>query len=177
MNITATRFATHIRTWLLIAALTGLLIAIGAAIGGGFLYLFVILAVGMNLVGYWFSDKIALRASRAQPLEPGQAPWLRRIVEDLAHRAQVPVPRLYLIPSEQPNAFATGRNPQHAAVAVTEGLLEQLPGRSGQGRARARVRSHQEPRHPDFLDRGDGRRGDLGDREHPAVLDAVRRLG
>jgi heat shock protein HtpX len=127
MNITATRFATHIRTWLLIAALTGLLIAIGAAIGGGALYLFVILAVGMNLVGYWFSDRIALAASRAQPLEPGQAPWLRRMVEDLAHRAEVPVPRLYLIPSAQPNAFATGRNPHHAAVAVTEGLLEQLP--------------------------------------------------
>jgi heat shock protein HtpX len=127
MSITATRFATHIRTWLLIAALTGLLIAIGAALGGGFLYLFVILAVGMNLVGYWFSDKIALKASRAQPLEPGQAPWLRTIVEDLADRASVPVPRLYVIPSEQPNAFATGRNPQHAAIAVTEGLLEQLP--------------------------------------------------
>jgi Zn-dependent protease with chaperone function len=69
MNITATRFATHIRTWLLIAALTGLLIAVGAAIGGGALYVFVFLAVGMNLVGYWFSDKIALRASRAQPLQ------------------------------------------------------------------------------------------------------------
>ncbi len=127
MNITATRFATHIRTWLLIAALSGLLIAVGAAIGGGALYVFVLLAVGMNLVGYWFSDKIALRASRAQPLEPGQAVWLRRIVEDLAHRAEVPVPQLYLIPSDQPNAFATGRNPEHAAVAVTEGLLEQLP--------------------------------------------------
>jgi heat shock protein HtpX len=127
MSITATRFATHIRTWLLIAALTGLLIAVGAAIGGGALYVFVFLAVGMNLVGYWFSDKIALAASRAKPLEPGQAVWLRRIVEDLARRAEVPVPRLYLIPSEQPNAFATGRNPQHAAVAVTEGLLERLP--------------------------------------------------
>ncbi len=127
MSITATRFATHIRTWLLIAALTGLLIAIGAAIGGGALYLFAVLAVGMNLVGYWFSDKIALAASRAKPLEPDQAVWLRQMVEDLAHRADVPVPRLYLIPSEQPNAFATGRNPRHAAVAVTEGLLEQLP--------------------------------------------------
>ena len=127
MSITATRFATHLRSWLLIAALTGLLLAIGAAIGGGFLYLFVILAVGMNLVGYWFSDRIALKASRARPLEPGQAPWLRQIVEDLAHRAEVPLPRLYVIPSEQPNAFATGRNPQHAAVAVTEGLVEQLP--------------------------------------------------
>ena len=68
MNISATRFATHIRTWLLIAALTGLLIAIGAAIGGGALYLFVILAVGMNLIGYWFSDRIALAASRARPM-------------------------------------------------------------------------------------------------------------
>jgi heat shock protein HtpX len=127
MNLTATRFATHIRTWLLIAALTGLLIAIGGAIGGAALYLFVGLAVGMNLVGYWFSDRIALAASRARPLEPGHAAWLRRIVEDLAERADVPMPRIYLIPSEQPNAFATGRNPQHAAVAVTEGLLEQLP--------------------------------------------------
>lgn len=127
MSITATRFATHIRTWLLIAALTGLLIAIGGAIGGGALYLFVALAVGMNVVGYWFSDKIALTASRAKPLDPGEAMWLRRIVEDLAHRAEVPVPRLYLIPSQQPNAFATGRDPQHAAVAVTEGLLELLP--------------------------------------------------
>jgi heat shock protein HtpX len=127
MSITATRVATHIRTWLLIAALTGLLIAIGAAIGGSVLYLFVVLAVGMNLAGYWFSDRLALAASRARPLEPGQAPWLRRMVEDLARRAEVPVPRVYLIPSDQPNAFATGRNQQHAAVAVTHGLLEQLP--------------------------------------------------
>ncbi len=127
MSITATRFATHIRTWLLIAGLTGLLVAIGAAIGGGALYLFAILAVGMNLVGYWFSDKIALAASRAKPVDPDQAVWLHQMVEDLAHRADVPAPRLYLIPSEQPNAFATGRNQKHAAVAVTEGLLEQLP--------------------------------------------------
>ncbi|HUO69472.1 MAG TPA: M48 family metalloprotease [Solirubrobacteraceae bacterium] len=63
----------------------------------------------------------------ANAIRSDQAPWLRRIVEDLAHRAEVPVPRLYLIRSEQPNAFATGRNPQHAAVSVTEGLLEQLP--------------------------------------------------
>lgn len=127
MTITATRIATHLRTWLLLAALTGLLFAIGAAIGGGGLYLFAVLAIGMNLVGYWFSDRIALAASGARALPAGQAPWLRQIVEDLAERAQVPVPRLYVIPSQQPNAFATGRNPQHAAVAVTEGLLERLP--------------------------------------------------
>jgi heat shock protein HtpX len=123
MNITATRIATKTRTWLLIAGLTGLLVAIG----GGALYLFAALAVVMNLTGYWFSDKLALKASRAQPLEPSQAPGLVRIVEGLAARAEVPVPRLYLIPSEQPNAFATGRNPAHAAVAVTEGLLRHLP--------------------------------------------------
>jgi len=127
MSITATRVATHMRTWLLIAGLTGLLIAIGGAIGGGALYLFVAIAVGMNVIGYWFSDRIALAASRAQPVSPGQLPELHAIVEDLARRAEVPVPRLYLIPSEQPNAFATGRNPEHAAVAVTEGLLAHLP--------------------------------------------------
>jgi heat shock protein HtpX len=127
MNITATRFATKARTWLLIAGLTGLLVAIGALIGGGALYLFVALAVLMNVAGYWFSDRLALKASRAQPVEPGTRPELEGIVQDLALRAQVPVPRLYLIPSEQPNAFATGRNPQHAAVAVTEGLLQHLP--------------------------------------------------
>jgi heat shock protein HtpX len=127
MNITATRFATKARTWLLIAGLTGLLIAIGALLGGGFLYIFVGLAVLMNVAGYWFSDRLALKASRAQPVEPGTMPELEGMVQDLAQRAQVPVPRLFLIPSEQPNAFATGRNPKHAAVAVTQGLLEHLP--------------------------------------------------
>ena len=127
MNITATRFATQIRTWLLVAGLTGLLIAIGGVIGGSALYLFVALAVLMNVVGYWFSDRFALRASRAKPLEPGSAPELEAAVQDLAQRAQLPTPRLYLIPSEQPNAFATGRNPQHAAIAVTQGLLQYLP--------------------------------------------------
>jgi heat shock protein HtpX len=127
MSITATSFTTRSRTWLLIAGLTGLLFAIGAVIGGSALYLFAALAVAMNLVGYWFSDKLALKASRARPVEPGAQPWLEAAVQDLAARAGVPTPRLYLIPSEQPNAFATGRNPKHAAVAVTEGLLAHLP--------------------------------------------------
>ena len=127
MSITATRFATQIRTWLLIAALTALLIAIGAAIGGGALYIFVALAVLMNVVGYWFSDKLALAASHARPLEEGEIPQLEEMAADLARRAEVPVPRLYLIGSDQPNAFATGRNPHHAAVAVTDGLLRHLP--------------------------------------------------
>ena len=76
MNITATRFATKARTWLLIAGLTALLITIGGLIGGGALYLFAAFAVLMNLVGYFFSDRIALKASRAQPVEPGSLPWL-----------------------------------------------------------------------------------------------------
>ena len=127
MKITSTRIATKTRAWLLIAALTALLIGIGALIGGMFLYAFVALAVIMNVFGYWFSDRIALQASRAQPVESGTNPGLEAMVQDLAQRAQVPVPRLYIIPSEQPNAFATGRNPRHAAVAVTDGLLQQLP--------------------------------------------------
>jgi heat shock protein HtpX len=76
---------------------------------------------------FWFSDRIALRMSRARPLEPGEARELVDDVEDISARARIPVPRLYLIPSQQPNAFATGRNPQHSAVAVTEGLLALMP--------------------------------------------------
>ena len=92
MTISATRFATKVRTWLLVAGLTGLLIAVGLLIGGGFLYIFVGLAVLMNVAGYWFSDKLALKASRAKPVEPGSLPELEARVEDLAQRAQVPVP-------------------------------------------------------------------------------------
>jgi heat shock protein HtpX len=127
VSTTTTSLTTRLRTWLLVAGLTALLIGIGAFLGGGFLYLFVAIAVLMNVFGYWFSDRIALRASRAQPLAEEEAPELYRIVRELAGRAGLPMPRLYLIPSEQPNAFATGRNPKHAAVAVTEGLLHHLP--------------------------------------------------
>jgi heat shock protein HtpX len=127
MNITRTSLTTRLRTWVLIAGLSAVLIGIGAALGGGFLYVFVAFAVVMNLVGYWFSDRIALKASRARQLEQHEAPELHRIVEELAGRAGIPVPRVYLIPSEQPNAFATGRNPKHSAVAVTEGLLRSMP--------------------------------------------------
>jgi len=126
MSVASVSVMTRLRTWALIAGLTGLLVGIGALVGGGFLYLFVGLAVLMNLVGYFFSDRIALRASRARPLAESEAPELARIVRELAGRAAVPMPRLYLIPSEQPNAFATGRNPEHAAIAVTEGLLRHL---------------------------------------------------
>ncbi len=123
----ANRMATQARTWLLMVGLSGLLVGIGAAVGGGALYLFAGFAVVMNLAGYWFSDKVALAASRAQPLRPGAVPWLDQAVRELAVRAELPTPRLYLVPSDQPNAFATGRNRRHAAIAVTEGLVRRLP--------------------------------------------------
>jgi heat shock protein HtpX len=127
MSMTQARFTSQLRTWILVAGLTALLIGIGALIGGKFLYIFVIFAVVMNVVGYWFSDKIALRASRAKPVSEQEAPQLYKILRELTERAELPMPRVYTIPSEQPNAFATGRNAKHAAVAVTEGLMQLLP--------------------------------------------------
>jgi heat shock protein HtpX len=127
MSTATVSLTTRLRTWLLVAGLTALLVAIGAVIGGRFLYLFVAFAVLINLIAYWFSDRIALAASRAKPLPEHDARDLHRSVRELASRAGLPMPRLYLIPSDQPNAFATGRNPAHAAIAVTTGLLGRLP--------------------------------------------------
>ena len=129
MNITATRITTQVRTWALIAALSALIVVVGGQfLGGGSSYLvFAVFAVLMNIGLYWFSGPLALRASKAQPADESQYPALHRIIGDLASRAGVPVPKLYIVPSEQPNAFATGRNPRHAAVAVTEGLLRHMP--------------------------------------------------
>jgi heat shock protein HtpX len=127
MTITTTQLSTRLRTWTLVAGLTALMVAFGALLGGGFLWLFVALAVGMNLVGYFYSDRIALRVARAQPLPEAEAPHVYESVRALAARAQIPMPRLFVMPGEQPNAFATGRDPQHAAVAVTQGLLLTLP--------------------------------------------------
>ena len=122
-----TGFTTRLRTWLLIAALSGLLVAIGFLLGGSFVYLFLGIAVVMNLLGYFFSDKIALASSRAQPIAEAQAPELYADVRELTQRAGLPMPRIYMIPNQQPNAFATGRNPKHSAVAVTHGLLTLMP--------------------------------------------------
>jgi len=115
------------KTAVLLAALTSLVVLIGQAIGGqqGMLIAF-ILAVAMNFGSYWFSDRIVLAMYRAQPIEEAQAPDLYRIVRRLTTRAGIPMPRVYLIPGDTPNAFATGRNPQHAAVAVTEGIMRML---------------------------------------------------
>jgi heat shock protein HtpX len=125
--VVPSNFTTRLRAWLLIAGLSGLLVAIGAVIGGGALWVFVVLTVVFNVAMYWFSDRIALKVSRAKPVTEQEAPQLYADIADLAQRASLPMPRVYMIPNEQPNAFATGRNPQNSAVAVTQGLLHQLP--------------------------------------------------
>jgi heat shock protein HtpX len=119
---------TRIRTWILIAGLTALFISLGAFVGGtGGLILFLAIALIFNFAMFWFSDRIALKMSRAQPVEQHQAPQLYQDVHELTERAGLPMPRLFLIPSEQPNAFATGRSPSKSAVAVTQGLLQHMP--------------------------------------------------
>jgi heat shock protein HtpX len=113
-----------LKTTLFLALLTGLFMAVGGLLGGrGGMMMAFVLALVMNFVSYWFSDKIVLRMYGAQPLGESEAPVVHRIVRSLATRAGIPMPKLYLLPSEAPNAFATGRNPQHAAVAVTHGIL------------------------------------------------------
>ncbi len=115
------------KTFLLLAALTALFMFIGDALGGRTGMTFaLILALGMNFFAYWFSDKMALAMSGARPVSESEAPELHRMVEELARRAGLPKPRVYIIPQETPNAFATGRNPKHAAVAVTAGILRLL---------------------------------------------------
>jgi heat shock protein HtpX len=120
-------FTTRLRTWLLIAALSGLLVGIGFLLGGSFIYIFLGLALVMNFFGYFFSDKVALASSRAQLIAESQAPDLYADIRELTQRAGLPMPRIYMTPSQQPNAFATGRNPAHAAVAVTQGLVQLMP--------------------------------------------------
>lgn len=119
----------QLKTVALLGALSGLLIAISYGIGGsGGAMLGLILAMGMNLGSWFFSDKMALAAYRAQPLSEQDSPDLHRMVARLTTRAGMPMPGIYLIPGDSPNAFATGRDPEHAAVAVTEGILRMLPG-------------------------------------------------
>ncbi|MEW6442967.1 MAG: zinc metalloprotease HtpX [bacterium] len=114
-----------LKTTLLLGLLTGLILWIGGYLGGrsGMMIAFVF-ALAMNLGSYWFSDKIVLAMYRARQVDPQQAPGLYRMVERLAQRAELPMPRVFVIPSDSPNAFATGRNPRHAVVAVTQGILK-----------------------------------------------------
>lgn len=119
---------TRFRTWILIAGLSGLFIALGGAIGGSTGIIgFAVLAAFFNLVMFWFSDSLALKMSKAQPLDQSAAPELYLDVAELSGKAGIPAPRLYLIPSEQPNAFAAGRSHKKSVVAVTQGLLSLMP--------------------------------------------------
>jgi len=116
-----------IKTTVLLALLTGLILAIGQYVGGsqGIVLAFVFAAV-MNFSAYWFSDKLVLRMYSAQPVEEADAPELYQIVRKLTQQNQMPMPKVYIIPTDTPNAFATGRNPQNAAVAVTRGIMRIL---------------------------------------------------
>ncbi len=123
----SSNFAAGLRTTALLAGLAGLLVAIGFAIGGaGTALVFLFIALAINLGTYWFSDKIALKMSGAQPMTEEQAPKIYEMVRELTTAAKMPMPRLYVIPQAQANAFATGRNPDNAAVAVTAGITQLL---------------------------------------------------
>jgi heat shock protein HtpX len=123
----------QIKTILLMGALGALVVGAGAALSPRHMILFAVLAIAMNLGAYFFSDKIVLRMHGAQDISPGEMPALHAMVEELAARAGIPKPRVVLIPEMQPNAFATGRNPRHAVVAVTEGILQLLDHRQLRG--------------------------------------------
>ena len=134
MNLASYKAGNNIKTFLLVAALTGLLLAIGLLIGGASgLLLFAVLAIVFNFVMYWFSGKFALKMSKAVPVTEEEEPELHRMIATLAQRAGVPKPGVYVTPAEQPNAFATGRNPKHAAIAVTAGIQRALSQRELEG--------------------------------------------
>jgi heat shock protein HtpX len=116
-----------LKTTVLLAALTAFFLVIGQYLGGqnGLVIAFIFAAV-MNLGSYWFSDKIVLAMYRARQVDASEAPELHQMIAELAQNAGLPMPRVYVIPQDTPNAFATGRNPEHAAVAVTEGILRLL---------------------------------------------------
>lgn len=118
---------SNLKTLVLLAALTGLIMLIGGIVGGqsGLVIAFVF-AMVMNLGSYWFSDKIVLGMYHARELAPSESPLIHKMVEELSRNAGIPKPRIYVVPEEAPNAFATGRNPEHAVVAVTEGILKIL---------------------------------------------------
>lgn len=122
------------KTAILMAAITALFMAIGSVLGGQQgMALALVIALGMNFFSYWFSDKLVLKMYNAQEVDQTSAPQFYSMVRDLARRAQLPMPRVYLIQEDAPNAFATGRNPEHAAVAATTGILQVLTERELRG--------------------------------------------
>jgi heat shock protein HtpX len=124
----------NLKTVVLLAAISGLLIAIGGAVGGlNGVIIFAGFAAVMNFASYWFSADIVLRVSRAREIKREDDPRLFRMIEDVAEQARMPMPRVYIMDSQQPNAFATGRSPKHAAVAVTTGIRQLLNDRELRG--------------------------------------------
>jgi heat shock protein HtpX len=124
----------NLKTVFLFGLLTALLVGIGWVIGGyGGMIVFLVIAGVMNFVGFWFSDQLALRMAGAREVAPQQEPRLHSLIEELAGQAGMPKPKVYLIQNDTPNAFATGRSPKHAAVAVTTGILRLLDERELRG--------------------------------------------
>ena len=122
------------KTAILMAAITALFMAIGSVLGGQQgMALALVIALVMNFFSYWFSDKMVLKMYNAREVDQTAAPQFYAMVRDLARRAQLPMPRVYLIQEDAPNAFATGRNPEHAAVAATTGILQVLSERELRG--------------------------------------------
>ena len=123
-----------VKTFMLMAAITALFIVIGGMIGGRSGMMFaLVMALGMNFFSYWFSDKMVLRMYNAREVDAASAPQFYGMVQELAQRAGLPMPRVYLIDEDAPNAFATGRNPENAAVAATTGILRVLSNRELRG--------------------------------------------
>ncbi len=133
LNVAAVAMKNQMKTILLLGVLSAILIGFGGLLGRQWVIGFAILAFAMNIGAYFFSHKIVLKMHGAQPIEQHQAPRLYATVHELAMRAGLPMPKLYLIPSMQPNAFATGRNPEHGVVAVTEGIMQLLSERELRG--------------------------------------------
>lgn len=134
MNPTGHKSHNGLKTFVLMAALTALLIVIGQLVGGASgMIMFAAFAVIMNFVMFWFSASMALRMSKAREVSEDEAPELHSMIASLALRAGVPKPKVYITPSPQPNAFATGRNPKNAAIACTEGIMRALSPRELEG--------------------------------------------
>ena len=138
-----------VKTAVLMAAITALFMAIGSVLGGRQgMMLALVVALGMNFFSYWFSDKLVLKMYNAQEVDETSAPQFYRMVRELAQKAQLPMPKVYVIEEDAPNAFATGRNPEHAAVAATTGIMRVLSDRELRG-----VMAHElgHVRHRDIL--------------------------
>ena len=138
-----------VKTAVLMAAITALFMAIGSVLGGRQgMMLALVVALGMNFFSYWFSDKLVLKMYNAQEVDESSAPQFYRMVRELAQKAQLPMPKVYVIEEDAPNAFATGRNPEHAAVAATTGIMRVLSDRELRG-----VMAHElgHVRHRDIL--------------------------